>query len=260
MTIEVAINLPTDDEVHLWFTSLRKLDVDREPLEDMNYLSHDELEKYSSFNRPDIACRYKRGRTLLRQILAGYLGISPEDLQFDVGCNGKPILVSPKIEGLDFNLSHDADVIALAVVWDAEIGIDVSAINRAPAALRISRFFYSVAEQREINEADTEAPLLALKLWVLKESIVKAIGSHIWSGLSDTSLSIAEGHIHWASPPPVGDEADWHLELGYCGENNLLALAYRSKSSGEPQPLNVSCRVIGEEKYDDNYFRQCIST
>ena len=158
---------------------------------------------------------------------------------------------------LDFNLSHDGPEAVLAVARGSALGIDMTALDRAEAVLRISRRFFSDAERREIEGLREENALGALKLWALKESIVKAGGNTVWQGLSDVSLSIADGRIVWKSTPPGSVEADWNLALGYHRERYLLALAQRTEPATPGQQVvhpEIQCRVLGIEMGEEEGF------
>ena len=57
----------------------------------------------------------------MRDILARYLGIDAEALEFRSGAHGKPQL---EFGGLEFNLTHSDDVCYVAIAGDAAVGID----------------------------------------------------------------------------------------------------------------------------------------
>ena len=105
-------------EVHLWRARL-----DAMP-ELQAVLSPAESIRAARFHFDRDRLRYIAGRGILRHVLAGYLGIGPQDVCFVTGPYGKPAL-----DGLDtslhFNLSHSDDLMLLAVTHGREIGVDV---------------------------------------------------------------------------------------------------------------------------------------
>jgi len=57
--------------------------------------------------------------------------VAPEVLEFRVGARGKPELVLPgraaddPVAALKFNLSHSENILALAVAFHRDVGVDV---------------------------------------------------------------------------------------------------------------------------------------
>ncbi len=67
----------------------------------------------------------RRGERARRVILARYVGIDPSRICIAADHRGKPRLTNPVGAGLHFNVSHSADLVAVAVGSDGPIGIDV---------------------------------------------------------------------------------------------------------------------------------------
>lgn len=226
-------------------------------------LSTEELKRFRSFMPAAAARRFLLGRILLRRVLAKYLHTRPDRLEIGFGAGGKPLLAWARMAGLDFSLSHDGSEAALAVARAPAVGIDLVELDRADTALRISRQFFSADETSDIEALGEESALGALKLYALKESIVKADGNTIWQGLSNISLSIAGGRIGWTSTPPSGVEADWTLSLGYHRERYLLALGQRlattshGERAGRPE---IRGRVLGKDGIDDEDFLPLVTS
>lgn len=100
---------------------------------------------------------------LLKQALSE-CGIEENSVQYSVGENGKP-----KIDGIEFNLSH-SEKIAMCAVSDFSVGCDVELIKDAD--LKIADRFFTETEVKQINgNTDT-----FFRLWTLKESFIKATG------------------------------------------------------------------------------------
>lgn len=204
--------------------------------------------------------RFLLGRSLLRQVLSKYLGLPPQDFEFDISPNGKPTLISPLIEGLDFNLSHDDDCVALAIVRDATIGVDVAAMHRADTALSVSRHFFSEVEKQQIDDAGPEAGMSALMLWVLKESIVKMIGASVWDGLSNLSLSFANGRIELLSQPFSDGTPDWVLSVSSHRKKFLVALAYLPNPKRSTNCITVRTHTFAEAIQSEADFNTILSS
>src|SRR5437762_13590235 len=93
------------NEVHVWFA---ELDCPSALLPEFeNILSADERERAARFHFQNHRNQYICGRGLLRQKLAGYLGIEPAALRFSYNAYGKPLLGQTQNEGqVKFNLAH----------------------------------------------------------------------------------------------------------------------------------------------------------
>lgn len=135
--------------------------------------------------RREYALRYKHERSQ-RQCLAVYLllqralkqeyGITGE-LKLTYGPHGKPMLVDyPHIH---FNLSHCRDAVA-CVVSDRPVGIDVECIDRYRTLL----LNYTMNEQeRELVNASPDPAAAFIRLWTMKEAMLKLTGQGITDNL-----------------------------------------------------------------------------
>ncbi len=112
--------------------------------------------------------------SLLRHALKE-VGRDAGALSFAYGAHGKPYLNDA--EGFYFNLSHSGETVLLAVS-DAEIGCDVERIRHAN-----DRLIRRVAAPEEYARfsacAGDERDVLLTRLWVAKESYLKACGEGI---------------------------------------------------------------------------------
>lgn len=91
-----------------------------------------------------------------------------------VGAHGKPYF--PFFPELHFNLSHSGTKV-LCAVSDSEIGCDVERVQGAD--LKLAERFFTRKEYELLAAQETEAERAALfcRLWVLKESFLKATGA-----------------------------------------------------------------------------------
>src|ERR1700744_3657938 len=88
----------------------------------------DELERAVRYYQLKDQNRYIVSRGALRNILGKYLHVKPVDVEFGVGENKKPHVITDVTPTLQYNLSHSGDMIILAVSNSA-IGADVEFIN-----------------------------------------------------------------------------------------------------------------------------------
>jgi 4'-phosphopantetheinyl transferase len=97
--------------------------------------------------------------------------------------NEKPVFKSGK--SLYFNISHSADYVTLAIS-DSEVGCDIQEIR--PYNPRVAGRNYCQKETELIENSD-EKDEVFIRLWALKESILKFTGKGLSGGLSSYDFS-----------------------------------------------------------------------
>ena len=185
---------------------------------------HAQLHAFASQARREI---FVLGRTLMKTVLAGYLGADAGSIDVTLGANGKPAVEAAAAAGLAFNLSHSGTEVILAVARADGLGVDVERADRAGTALRIAGRFFNREERERLGGAEggDGAGSDALLLWTLKESIGKAMGRTVWDGLSEHCLAIEAGNIVRLAPLPDGGKTrTWRLSVGRWGRGHILAL------------------------------------
>jgi 4'-phosphopantetheinyl transferase len=120
---------------------------------------------------PVVRRRHELAHAAQDRILAAYLDVDPQALEYATLAGGKPILADGALE---FNLSHSGRLALVAVSRDLQVGVDLehprSFRNEAGMAQRI-------CTARELAHlASTTAAEELLRLWVRKEAVAKATG------------------------------------------------------------------------------------
>jgi 4'-phosphopantetheinyl transferase len=77
---------------------------------------------------------------------------------------------------LCFNLSRSEDLCLIALTRRARVGVDVEFAHPFPEQDKIMDEFFSVAEQRCIQEARDDANQVFYHFWTAKEAYLKALG------------------------------------------------------------------------------------
>jgi 4'-phosphopantetheinyl transferase len=119
--------------------------------------------------------------TMLRQILARKLGITPGEVTYTVAEKGKPGIAG---DALYFNISHTRDAFALAVSESSPVGIDLEKVNRNFSFVPIVKRFFSEEEAGFILNHEVESRDLFFMLWTRKEALLKAFGTGILPHIS----------------------------------------------------------------------------
>lgn len=130
---------------------------------------------------------------------------------FSFGEHGKP-----KAEGIYFNISHSANLIALALS-ENEVGCDIELIRNAP--FHIADRFFSPDEQKWIfsfSKEDTNRAFF--RIWTAKESYMKYKGM----GFSLPPSAFEIGLKNKNSPFIANDPECFFKE--YCGEGFVLTI------------------------------------
>ena len=163
------------NEIHLWRAPLDAGPGRLGSLEKL--LQPDESSRAARFRFPHHRARFIAARGILRSVLAIHLECAPESLRFAYGKHGKPALAEPAGTGIEFNLSHSADLAIYAVALRREVGVDVEHIKRKGSWLEIARQYFSSAEAAELAALPGETMgNRFFEMWAGKEARLKALG------------------------------------------------------------------------------------
>ena len=207
--------------VHVWRIALSQEDDRLERFR--STLDLRELERAGRFHFDKHRRHFIVARGFLRSVVASYLGVQPQALQFEYGAYGKPALTSGHT--LRFNLSHSNEVALLAVALDAELGVDVEHIRPDFAGEDIARRYFSRAEVDVFNTLPPEERVAAFfRCWTRKEAYIKAIGKGFSQALDAFDVTLAPG-VAPALLRAEDDEASrwWMSDVG-VGEGYAGAL------------------------------------
>jgi 4'-phosphopantetheinyl transferase len=109
-------------------------------------------------------------------------------LEFRDGKHGKPRLAFPgdltgeRLAALDFNLSHSENVLALAVAFGGEVGIDVEVVNPAVDLLAVAEAQFAKEDFAWLRALPaSECTNGFYRLWTRQEALAKADGRGIAS-------------------------------------------------------------------------------
>jgi len=112
----------------------------------------------------------------LRRVLARYLDSPPDAIELEAGARGKPRLRGEA--RLRFNLSHSADLAAVAVARDREVGIDVERIDPDRDALALARRALPPEDAAAVGAAaPEERPRVFHDAWARFEAVAKCLGT-----------------------------------------------------------------------------------
>lgn len=135
-------------------------------------LDRAERRQVAGFVRDEDRHRYSAAHLLARAAIGASIGRDPAGLAFRREANGKPALVD--VPGVDVNLSHSGDWIAVGMSDSGRVGVDVEA-DRPEAFWR--EIVASFLSPEEVSKTTPPGTVQFLKLWTAKEAALKAEGS-----------------------------------------------------------------------------------
>lgn len=212
-------------EVQVWQA---RLDVPAGMLDELRAtLSMDELTRAAHFYFPRDRDHFTAAHGIIRDILAGYLNVSPATLEFSNNAYGKPALAGPLSNALRFNLSHSGELVVLAIARDREVGVDVEQYAPDRADLAVAEYYFSPSEVARLRSLSAALrPRGFLNCWTRKEAYIKALGMGLSIPLDSFDVSLAPDEPAALLRTSVtADVETWQLRHLDFGEQYIGALA-----------------------------------
>ena len=157
------------------------------------YLDADERDRADRFRQPTSRNQHVIGRGMARRLIGEHTGTDPSLIRFDLETYGKPFVCDPPQAIRPFNVAHTHGLV-LCGLFDAgvpgiksiKLGVDVEGLDRRTDPAIAERFF----SEPEIRYLGTHQSVQArriafLRIWTLKESFIKAIGTGMSTPLAD---------------------------------------------------------------------------
>ncbi|HEY8586809.1 MAG TPA: 4'-phosphopantetheinyl transferase superfamily protein [Rhodanobacter sp.] len=184
-------------------------------------LRDDEIHVWALDHRAD------SGRHALREVLAAYLAIKPDQVAFFAGPHGRPRLADGHDQSLGFNWSHSADRALIAIGRGITPGVDLEYLRPRPRAMELARRYFCNEEIESLAAlpvADRSDAFLGL--WTGKEAVLKALGRGIAFGLNRLSIDTTCGRLRLLRLE--GDDVGaWQLQRLEVDRDVVAALAWR---------------------------------
>jgi 4'-phosphopantetheinyl transferase len=173
------------DEVHLWETSLSVNDDELARMFDI--LSSVDQWAADEFSHVQARRQYIVSRAMLRQLISGYIGTAPQDIQFTIEGAGKPVLTGQR--ALDFNLTHSGDLTLFGIAR-RPLGVDMEQVRELPRAIELAKRYFSPAQHEQIaGMPEDRRSWEFLAMWVRREAYAKALGTSVWRALGDRQIT-----------------------------------------------------------------------
>jgi 4'-phosphopantetheinyl transferase len=189
--------------VHVW-----AIDLDAWHGDSRGILLESEQRRIAAHKHPSDRESLSKATMLKRLILGRYLGVSPGDVSFRYGPQGKPYLSDST---LSFSSARSGPLIVLALSRCGELGVDIEKVVAFPNLSDVAKSSLPWAAQK-ILALEGRAQLHAFyREWTRWEALIKARGT----GLGDTD----------PRPNP------WHITSFQVDPEFLGAVALGSKKS-----------------------------
>lgn len=148
-------------------------------------LNSEEMARSETFLSDDDRNRYLIGKIYLRKLLANYLNLKPEELQFSVKKFKKPCLVNNPV--LNFNISHSGNYVMFGLSNRWAVGIDIELMNTKDDLYSMLQNTMSSVEAHAILSSDSPRDVF-YKHWTRKESLLKCIGVGLIDNIKDFNV------------------------------------------------------------------------
>ncbi len=184
-----ALNFPVVDSIEVVATELVASEDHQQEL--FRCLSADERARQERYLLPEIRRRFGICRSLLRHALGRLLGITASEVKIAYNALGKPSLAESHRSPLQFNVSHSEDWGLFAFSRSTPVGIDIEIPRPRTKFLDLAKQVLSPKEMVAIEHLSLAEQELQVKLaWVAKESLLKAMGVGIGTGMQSVQLSL----------------------------------------------------------------------
>jgi len=233
--MENLTSLLRQNQIHLWRFNLETPPNDWQA-NGRHLLSEDEDQRAVKFKRG--MDDYINTRIFMRRVLSQYVEKGPKTIEFDLNPHGKPFLRQSDIQ---FNLSHSRQWAVLAVGINCELGIDVESISDGRSTLNIAQHYFHADEIEELEKLQTvdDQQDYFFRLWTLKESFLKALGTGISTGLDKVNFNIKDREKIAAKFSPdlkLENEQNWQFfqcELNEASTKNWCAVSVNSATTAQ---------------------------
>lgn len=204
--------------VHAWMS---ELSLTSEAALDLRLLTLEEKIRADRFHFIADRARWIQSRTILRYLVAAYLGLAPDAVRFAADRAGKLFLVAKQSVPLQFNLSHTSDRVVVAFAFDQPVGVDIECIDRFQDFDSAVRFLSSRELEKWADMTNQERMAAFWRSWCIKEAYAKARGSGVELNFREIESNLG------LLTEIIADGSTWQVRSIDCGPTHELAVALR---------------------------------
>ncbi len=192
------------------------------------WLTESECRRADRFRVATARNQHVVGRGMARRLLTRGSAVDPRSVVFEPAPHGKPYVVAPGEVARPFNVSHTDGLVLFAGGRCGEIGVDVERLSRRTDVMLAERYFATAEVEYVFDHRDPDRQRLAfLRVWTLKEALIKAIGTGLTLPLADFAFYDidAERPRVRMLKPSLGDGDAWRFIAFAPADGYVAALA-----------------------------------
>jgi len=183
--------------------------------------------------------QYIAAHALTRLALGRLLSADPAALRFVEGSRGKPTAwLDGQPAAVSFNLSHTRGMVGIAVSPQSgdAVGFDIEPIDRKVRLALADRYF----RPEEVAWIGSLAPAQRqhgfLRLWTLKEALIKATGEGMARDLASFWFAVFPPRLHFVAPAGAPTDG-WQFEQRIVEASFVAAAGLRSADGSACQQV-----------------------
>jgi 4'-phosphopantetheinyl transferase len=223
--------------LQIWLLRVDALsEADVAPLVSM--LDEGEKARMARFVHATNRIQFAAAHALSRSALGRALSVPPASLAFAEGANGKPWA---KCDGrsapVSFNLSHADGMVGVAVLAqpDVPVGFDLERFDRRIELELADRYFRPEEVGWLASLEAAEQPRGFLRLWTLKEALIKATGEGLSRELDSFWFDVFPPRLHFASAAETVQ--GWRFEQRIVDDAFVAAAGLRLAEGSGNSPV-----------------------
>lgn len=233
--------------IDVWLAFYREPSYDALSHSPHELLDAQEHEQCLRFRSADDRRCYLVTRALERTVLSRYVSHPPREWRFGRNSFGRPYIrreivsIYKAADDLRFNVSHTGGLIAFAITWGREIGVDVENMDTRVSPVDIADRFFAPGEAAALARIDpARRQYRFFEYWTFKEAYIKARGLGLSLPLDKFSFQYPDEHsVRFSVDPDLGDDADrWRFWQYRPTPSHLLAIC-AERSPGPAPSLRI---------------------
>jgi 4'-phosphopantetheinyl transferase len=179
---------PASGTVDLYYADMEDSRLDVDGL--TSVLSDQELARAETFRTQVHRRRFIIGRGALRCVLGDLMDRDPAALQI---LDGKPFGKPAVVGGPAFNLSHSDGHLLIGIAPEGRLGVDVEVARQIVDVMDLALDCCSTQERIGLLKlAPADRSHAFLRIWTLKESLLKAIGTGLSAPPNQVSMALSQ--------------------------------------------------------------------
>jgi 4'-phosphopantetheinyl transferase len=179
--------------------------------------------------------RFICARAMLKWVLSRYLTCNASAIELVTLNHGKPTLpAAGNPDGIEFNLSHSGNRVAIAIASKTPVGVDIEWMERLRDWQALANIIFSEQELAELAELPESRRVRGFfNGWTRKEAYLKAIGLGLIDDLKSISVSLnpAVPARLIQARTPSDQSSEWLLHAFAPDESYAGALAIQNPAA-----------------------------